>query len=102
MAMQMFTLVIVVTTVALLIRTVVARYQFQKKYKLPPSVPGWPLIGNSLDVPFPAGMWTYKMAQRYGEMYDRSTYMYSWFVTAYCWLSSAGSHAISAEKRSSF
>ncbi|KIW61235.1 hypothetical protein PV05_01384 [Exophiala xenobiotica] len=69
MAMQMFTLVIVVTTVALLIRTVVARYQFQKKYKLPPSVPGWPLIGNSLDVPFPAGMWTYKMAQKYGEMF---------------------------------
>jgi hypothetical protein len=53
-------------------RHVLAKVKFNKKYKLPPQVPGWPIIGNSLDVPFPGGMWGVEMARKYGEMFTVS------------------------------
>lgn len=46
----------------------ISSWQFNQKYKLPPVVPGWPLLGNALDMPFPGGMWGVKMAKKYGEM----------------------------------
>lgn len=43
-------------------------FRWNQKYKLPPRVPGWPIVGNALDVPFPGGMWGVKMAKKYGDM----------------------------------
>lgn len=59
--------------VALLLLLLSANYilsvwNFNRKYKLPPSVPGWPIVGNSLGMPFPAGMWSIEQAKKYGEM----------------------------------
>jgi hypothetical protein len=54
--------------VLLVMHRLISNWQFNKKYKLPPTVPGWPLIGNALDMPFPGGMWGVKMAKKYGEM----------------------------------
>lgn len=53
---------------ALLLRWVISTIQFNRKYKLPNVVPGWPLIGNMLDVPYPSGMWGIEMAKKHGEM----------------------------------
>jgi hypothetical protein len=50
------------------INLIVSKVRFNRKYKLPNVVPGWPLIGNSLDVPYPAGMWGVEMGKKYGEM----------------------------------
>jgi hypothetical protein len=58
----------VLLAVSFVLRHFWARYQFNKKYKLPPVIPGWPIIGNSLDVPFPGGMWGVRAAKEYGEM----------------------------------
>ncbi|RDL31814.1 uncharacterized protein BP5553_09216 [Venustampulla echinocandica] len=54
---------------AIVVKLVVSKIRFTKKYKLPNVVPGWPFIGNSLDVPYPAGMWGVDMAKKYGEMF---------------------------------
>lgn len=51
-------------------RRIVQKIHFAKKYRFPNVVPGWPIIGNFLDVPYPAGMWGVEMAKKYGEMYD--------------------------------
>ncbi|KAJ5174153.1 uncharacterized protein N7482_000030 [Penicillium canariense] len=51
------------------IRQVVAKIQFKRKYKLPPTIPGWPIVGNTLNMPIPSGMWGHEMAMKYGEMY---------------------------------
>ncbi|KIM93630.1 hypothetical protein OIDMADRAFT_137246 [Oidiodendron maius Zn] len=48
---------------------VVSKIRFNRKYKFPNVVPGWPIIGNMLDVPYPAGMWGVDMAKKYGEMF---------------------------------
>lgn len=50
------------------VQQLISRWQFNAKYKLPPVVPGWPLLGNALDMPFPGGMWGVKMAKKYGDM----------------------------------
>jgi hypothetical protein len=47
---------------------VISKLRFNRRYKLPNVVPGWPLIGNTLDVPYPAGMWGRELAKKYGEM----------------------------------
>jgi len=41
---------------------------WHRKYRLPPQVPGLPILGNSLQVPFPSGMWLKGLADQYGEM----------------------------------
>lgn len=62
----------VLAVVALIIfKTLLSRHQFKSKYKFPPAIPGLPIIGNTLDVPFPAGVWGHEMAKKYGEMYVR-------------------------------
>jgi hypothetical protein len=45
-----------------------SKVQFHMRYKLPNVVPGWPIIGNLLDVPYPAGMWGHSLTKKYGEM----------------------------------
>lgn len=43
----------------------------QKKYKLPPLVPGVPIFGNALQVPpTQQGQWAKDLAAKYGEMYE--------------------------------
>jgi hypothetical protein len=42
--------------IALILRYAVAKYRFHKKYKKPPVVPRWPIVGNILDFPNPGGM----------------------------------------------
>ncbi|KAJ5936000.1 hypothetical protein N7454_005298 [Penicillium verhagenii] len=45
-------------------------YQWNKKYKLPPRVPGIPILGNSLQVPpSQQGEWAKELAAKYGEMF---------------------------------
>ena len=51
-----------------LLNLAVSKFCFNRRYKLPNVVPGWPFIGNTLDVPYPAGMWGIEMAKKYGEM----------------------------------
>lgn len=51
-----------------LLNLAVSKFRFNRRYKLPNVVPGWPFIGNALDVPYPAGMWGAEMAKKYGEM----------------------------------
>lgn len=54
--------------VLLVVQQLISRWKFNRKYKLPPVVPGWPLLGNALNMPFPGGMWGVEMAKKYGEM----------------------------------
>jgi hypothetical protein len=48
----------------------VIRYQTYKgKYRLPPLVPGIPLLGNTFQIPaLQQGPWAKKLAEKYGEM----------------------------------
>ncbi|KIY01267.1 uncharacterized protein Z520_02819 [Fonsecaea multimorphosa CBS 102226] len=69
MATSRVVLLIAITVVAFVLHRAIAWYQFNRKYKLPPKVPGWPIIGNTLDVPFPAGMWLVETSKKYGEMF---------------------------------
>lgn len=46
----------------------ISKIRFNHKYRYPNVVPGWPLIGNTLDVPYPAGMFTRELTKKYGEM----------------------------------
>lgn len=60
---------VLVVVIAIIVKTLLSRRQYKAKYKLPPAIPGWPIIGNTLGVPFPAGVWGHEMAKKYGEMY---------------------------------
>ncbi|SPO07785.1 probable cytochrome P450 [Cephalotrichum gorgonifer] len=45
-------------------------YQYGKKYRLPPQVPGVPLFGNSFQIPaLQQGPWAKDLAAKYGEMF---------------------------------
>ena len=57
------------TVVIFVIRALLLRYRYRSTYRFPAEIPGWPIIGNSLDVPFPGGVWGHQMAKQYGEMY---------------------------------
>ncbi|KAL1615265.1 hypothetical protein SLS56_011889 [Neofusicoccum ribis] len=58
-------LTVLVLAASLLLFLAMSRLRYTRKYKLPPQVPGWPIVGNSLDVPYPAGMWAVEAAQRF-------------------------------------
>lgn len=55
-----------------LLTAVVARYlttRGRKEYKLPPLVPGIPIMGNAFQVPATQqGRWAKSLAEKYGEM----------------------------------
>lgn len=58
------------TIVVLVVATLMQRYQYNKKYKLPVQIPGIPLFGNSFQLPpLQQGPWAKKKAEEYGEMY---------------------------------
>ncbi|KAH9207898.1 hypothetical protein DL95DRAFT_468216 [Leptodontidium sp. 2 PMI_412] len=60
--------VLLVLVVAFIARVIWSQYQYNKKYKFPNVVPGWPVLGSTLDVPLRAGMWGVDNAKKYGEM----------------------------------
>jgi len=44
-------------------------YSHDKKYRFPPKVPGYPIIGSWLEFPtIYQGEWAKKKAEKYGEM----------------------------------
>ncbi|KAF7552114.1 hypothetical protein G7Z17_g4523 [Cylindrodendrum hubeiense] len=69
MALSSSMIALLVLAIVVLVKNVVSRLQFNSKYRLPPEIPGWPIIGNTLDVPFPGGVWGHEMAKKYGEMF---------------------------------
>ncbi|KAH9204677.1 cytochrome P450 [Leptodontidium sp. 2 PMI_412] len=63
-----FQLTAALALLALVVKLTVSKVR-GRKYRLPNVVPGWPILGNSLEPVFPGGMWGKKMAEKYGEMY---------------------------------
>ena len=59
---------ILILVAAIVLYQSLLSFRWNQKYMLPPRVPGWPIVGNALDVPFPGGMWGVKMAKKYGDM----------------------------------
>lgn len=62
---------LLVVTVLLVLRQLVHDYQYEKKYRFPPIVPGLPIVGNSLQLPTRVGLqgpYLAKLAEKYGEM----------------------------------
>lgn len=54
----------------IIVQRVVSNYLWNKKYKLPPRVPGIPLLGNTFQVPpMGQGLWGQEVSKKYGEMY---------------------------------
>ncbi|CZR56821.1 related to cytochrome P450 [Phialocephala subalpina] len=60
---------VLVLVFAFILNLVVSKICFNRKYKFPNVVPGWPIIGNALDIPYPAGMWAAAMTKKHGEMF---------------------------------
>lgn len=88
MVLSAATPAILVASIAIIIYQVIVRVRFRRKFKFPPSPPGKPLVGNMLDVPWPAGMWGVDLANKYGEMqvYPRlvkALLVSSWCLVAY-------------------
>ena len=51
------------------VQKVIARWVCQSKYKLPPRIPGLPILGNALQIPSTQqGPWAKQQAEKYGEM----------------------------------
>lgn len=55
---------------AVILSSVYAWSQFgQASYKLPPTVPGIPVFGNTFQIPaVQQGPWAKRLAEKYGEM----------------------------------
>ncbi|KAF9891620.1 hypothetical protein FE257_003631 [Aspergillus nanangensis] len=54
----------------IIIRYAYTSYQWHRKYKLPPLVPGVPIFGNTFQIPaLQQGPWAKKLAEKYGEMF---------------------------------
>ncbi|KAM5349119.1 hypothetical protein ACJ41O_008942 [Fusarium nematophilum] len=68
MTLSSASIALLVVATIILCKNVVSRFRFNSKYRLPPEIPGWPIIGNTLDVPFPGGVWGHEMAKKYGEI----------------------------------
>lgn len=69
MAVLSLPLLVLGALAAFILQYAISKYRFNRKYKLPNVVPGLPILGNSLQVPFPAaGMWGVEMAKKYEEM----------------------------------
>ncbi|KAE8446356.1 hypothetical protein EG329_012105 [Mollisiaceae sp. DMI_Dod_QoI] len=68
-------------TIVLLIilQKVVVSYVGAKKYKLPPRVPGLPVVGNTFQIPpGEGGIWGSEQAKKYGEMFTCKIGVNTW------------------------
>ncbi|SCO91351.1 related to cytochrome P450 [Fusarium oxysporum] len=54
----------------LLARAFYRWWKWHRMYKLPPTVPGLPILGNIFQVPYPSGMWLKSLAEKHGEMFS--------------------------------
>lgn len=55
-----------------ILRAIYKAFVWKSKYKLPVTVPGVPVFGNTFQIPASQqGPWAKQLAQKYGEMYDR-------------------------------
>ena len=55
--------------VLLVVRQWFHSYLKSKAYRLPPTVPGVPIFGNTFQIPaVQQGPWAKKLAEKYGEM----------------------------------
>lgn len=62
-------LTLVVAVAVFLVNRLIQKFLWNRKYKLPPRVPGIPLFGNTFQVPiFQQGRWAREKAREYGEM----------------------------------
>ncbi|KIW99583.1 uncharacterized protein Z518_11322 [Rhinocladiella mackenziei CBS 650.93] len=72
-------LITVISTLVIAARIWYDKYIFNKKYRLPPRVPGIPFLGNSLQVPkWHQGPWAMELANKYGEMYTCKLGAHTW------------------------
>lgn len=54
--------------IAFILNLIISKIRYNRKYKFPNVVPGYPIIGSTLDIPYPAGMWAAEKTKKYGEM----------------------------------
>lgn len=62
---------LLVVAIFLIVRRLVHDYQYEKKYRFPPIVPGLPVVGNSLQLPTRVGLqgpYLARLAEKHGEM----------------------------------
>lgn len=60
---------IIMVLVLVLLHRTASNYLYNKKYKLPPRIPGIPLFGNTFQLPpTQQGLWGIEQARKYGEM----------------------------------
>jgi hypothetical protein len=56
---------VILYALQILIKTII----HTSKYKLPPRVPGLPIVGNTFQIPpIQQGPWAKQLAKKYGEM----------------------------------
>jgi cytochrome P450 len=61
---------VVLTLLGIFLQQAISRHRFNKHYKLPITIPGLPIIGNTLQIPpLHQGLWGKAMAEKYGEMF---------------------------------
>jgi len=52
-----------------ILRRAFSSHVANRKYKLPPRVPGLPIVGNTFQLPpIQQGLWGKEMSEKYGEM----------------------------------
>ncbi|KAK3326931.1 cytochrome P450 [Cercophora scortea] len=70
MAAQQILLAVSTVAVILIGRWIFQTIQWNRKYKLPPTVPGVPIFGNTFQIPaLQQGPWAKELAEKYGEMF---------------------------------
>lgn len=53
----------------IVVQRIVSNYLWNNKYKLPPRIPGLPILGNTFQLPpMRQGLWGQEMTKKYGEM----------------------------------
>jgi hypothetical protein len=76
--MQLLASSLIAVIAAFILHRAVQVYLWNKKYRLPPLVPGLPLLGNTFQLPLRRqGIWAREKAQQHGEMYVISFF---WFL----------------------
>jgi hypothetical protein len=70
-SMSVYYYVALAVLASIAVYQLLSRYQFNRKYKLPPRIPGVPLLGNLHQIPpLQQGLWGQEMAAKYGELYE--------------------------------
>lgn len=74
---QLYLTVGALVTALFIIKRVIQTIRWNQKYKLPPIVPGVPFFGNMFQIPpLQQGPWAKQLAERYGEMFVTSLFLF--------------------------